>query len=467
VPGGPATQAFPTSRHPGSPRAPPAASPRQKAAVAAAAKSPARVVPAASPKQPARPTPVPAAAPDASPPQDESARAQMTWPRVSLAALRRACPNEDFDALRERGITAAEAAVEAAARARQRANLAPPPGRGRSVKRAPLADEDDEDDEEEDKRRPQPSPTASKGRAAHKKTSRPQKRAKVEPAAVEEIVIEEDVPAPIVNNDMDDDEGDLKQLQQPMTQAAVAVVSPLAKMVRTVGTVVGAVGAVFGYGGGGAVEELRDARAVLKKTGTDPLVASLAEAGKARPVSGGAAAAPSPVARKTPPSGGRLLIDPLIKGPTARTVHWSGGNGAGPSKPPRGRHDDDDDDDDDIEDDDDDIFNLNKTADKGPQRKKQAARKKSLVVAHIAGKVPAHISVGRELDGGRRVAVPWTEEEEEQLKELYKQIRHTTRVWRDILKSGTFEAGRTSVDIKDKWRNLQKKGEISYLAPRK
>jgi len=383
----------------------------------------------------------------------------MTWPRVSLAALRRACPNEDFDALRERGITAADAAVEAAARARQRANLAPPPGRGRSVKRAPLADKDDEDDDEDDKRRPQPSPTASKGRAAHKKTSRPQKRAKVEPAAVEEIVIEEDVAAPIVNNDMDEDEEDPKQQQQPMTQAAVAVVSPFTKVVRTLG-------AVFGYGGGGAVEELRDARAVLKKTGTDPLVESLAEAGKARPVSGGAAAAPSPVARKTPPSGGRLLIDPLIKGPTARTVPWSGGNGAGPSKPPRGRHDDDDDDDD-IEDEDDDIFNLNKTADKELQRKEKAARKKSLVVAQFAGKVPAHISVGRELDGGRRVAVPWTEEEEEQLKELYKQIRHTTRVWRDILKSGTFQAGRTSVDIKDKWRNLQKKGEISYLAPRK
>ncbi|MCD7458782.1 hypothetical protein HAX54_039161 [Datura stramonium] len=61
----------------------------------------------------------------------------------------------------------------------------------------------------------------------------------------------------------------------------------------------------------------------------------------------------------------------------------------------------------------------------------------------------------------RRKKLPWTKIEEEKLKEGLLQFSHFRDRWKKILEFGcdVFQKGRTSGDLKDKWRNISKASE--------
>ncbi|XP_049402291.1 uncharacterized protein LOC125866050 isoform X1 [Solanum stenotomum] len=61
----------------------------------------------------------------------------------------------------------------------------------------------------------------------------------------------------------------------------------------------------------------------------------------------------------------------------------------------------------------------------------------------------------------RRKKLPWTKMEEETLKEGLLRFSHFHDRWKRILEFGgdVFQKGRTSGDLKDKWRNISKAGE--------
>jgi hypothetical protein len=62
---------------------------------------------------------------------------------------------------------------------------------------------------------------------------------------------------------------------------------------------------------------------------------------------------------------------------------------------------------------------------------------------------------------GRRKKLPWTKVEEEKLKEGVEKFSNANEnmPWKTIMEFGcdVFQKGRTTIDLKDKWRNLQKK----------
>ncbi|XP_024018435.1 uncharacterized protein LOC21385959 [Morus notabilis] len=65
----------------------------------------------------------------------------------------------------------------------------------------------------------------------------------------------------------------------------------------------------------------------------------------------------------------------------------------------------------------------------------------------------------RGIPQSRRKKVPWTVAEEKKLKEAIQKFSHEKKIpWKEILKFGdsVFVKGRTTVDLKDKWRNMSK-----------
>ena len=54
--------------------------------------------------------------------------------------------------------------------------------------------------------------------------------------------------------------------------------------------------------------------------------------------------------------------------------------------------------------------------------------------------------------------VPFTAEEEEYVKRGYEEFKDEKFMWRSIVDKYPFHPSRTSVDIKDKWRNMEKAG---------
>ncbi|KAL3327146.1 hypothetical protein AABB24_037711 [Solanum stoloniferum] len=65
----------------------------------------------------------------------------------------------------------------------------------------------------------------------------------------------------------------------------------------------------------------------------------------------------------------------------------------------------------------------------------------------------------------RRKKLPWTKMEEETLKEGLLRFSHFHDRWKRILEFGAdvFQKGRTSGDLKDKWRNISKAGEKATI----
>ena len=52
--------------------------------------------------------------------------------------------------------------------------------------------------------------------------------------------------------------------------------------------------------------------------------------------------------------------------------------------------------------------------------------------------------------------VRWSHEEEEYLREGYDRFKNAMNHWALILQKYPFHRNRTSVDLKDKWRNMNK-----------
>ncbi|KAL1515115.1 hypothetical protein AB1Y20_004178 [Prymnesium parvum] len=60
-----------------------------------------------------------------------------------------------------------------------------------------------------------------------------------------------------------------------------------------------------------------------------------------------------------------------------------------------------------------------------------------------------------QLRGGSRRRVKWSADEENELRRLVEE--HGAGMWKAILIDGRFQPFRTAIDLKDKWRNMQKK----------
>ncbi len=180
---------------------------------------------------------------------------------------------------------------------------------------------------------------------------------------------------------------------------------------------------------------LRGASATLKATGTDPLASALAEAGLAAPPAASTPPAPPAAAAAT----ARINVD--VRGATARTVAWSGGS----------RRDSI------VEADSDDVaapqIGLPPVNAAPPVR----------VAAQPVSDPQWNSPPAKRSKGERRQTVRWTDDEEEALIKIVKQIGvGDSRLWSKALHagSGVFSSHRTNVDLKDKWKNLNKQGRV-------
>jgi len=193
------------------------------------------------------------------------------------------------------------------------------------------------------------------------------------------------------------------------------------------------VGAALGVGVTGRLASLAGASAQLKATGKDPLTGALQEARLAGGGSPGAARAAMAPGEQSPP-GQRIHV--ASRGATARTVAWSTGG---------------------VSDDEYDVADPEESdeeLDAQPRKKERTQLPKLSPAARlspVSKGVPAS-------PGARRQPQRWGDAEEELLIRLHGEIGPATRVWAKILRAGGagFMDGRSSVDLKDKWRNLQK-----------
>ena len=60
--------------------------------------------------------------------------------------------------------------------------------------------------------------------------------------------------------------------------------------------------------------------------------------------------------------------------------------------------------------------------------------------------------------GGPRKRVRWSAAEEDYLRQGVARYKNSQNMWALIRDKFPFEEGRTNVDLKDKWRNMEKAG---------
>jgi len=253
------------------------------------------------------------------------------------------------------------------------------------------------------------APSAPRGRGAAKAAARPKK---VVPLLAAPSDDEEEAAGPAGGSAGD---ADMTQEEPP---AAVGAPPPVAQPSASPG--------VFRRVVSGVAARLGLASMALKNTGTDPLPAMLAAAGTAAP--------PPPANRFDSPLPGRINLH----GPstTGRTVAWS------------------DDGVDEIEDDD-----APAPVPRLPAVPAGAAAARAPLVALPS---PASPGAARAVTGtGRRKTARWEEAEVEALMALTTELGRANwaRKLAVGLERGVF-SGRTQVDLKDKWRNLEKAGRV-------
>ena len=403
----------PAAKKPATAAAPPAVPPA--AAAAAKAQSPV----AKKPVTFLAPAPKPKAAP-MSPPVDESAEAQLARPRVSLAALRRAFPDDDFDALRVGPITAADAKANAVARAqvwRGETNAGAGPAKapaflGKHPQRAQAA-------------APEEDAPGARRRGAVRKGVKPPKR-NARQLVVDDGDDDQGLAPPPMQADDEDGTPATAGTQQGTPRAAAA---PAAQPEKRRSPFMQAVDKAM------ELVRFRAARTTLRETGTDPLAETLAEAA---------------VARRGPGSPSPMRIDPVQRGPTAKTISWS--DEKEPAAVPKRR---------DASGGDPDYMCLDNnsmddvTEDSGDSDGRPAKKLKRAP--------PAMMKASNLTPSGRRAPTRWSDDEVALLIQLHKAVPATChQPWAYILKAGgsRFQHGRSTVDLKDKWRNLVKSNAV-------